>query len=85
MNPKIRKAARDIERAERKAAEIAAELKQLKTAKAKLEDEEVAKRVRAVASRSRRSIDDVLAGIESGIEPRGKAHEVPGSGESEVG
>lgn len=60
MNPRIRKVRRDIERAERKAAELAAELKRLKHEKSKLEDAEIARRVRAAAAEAGADIDAVL-------------------------
>ena len=59
MNPKVRKARRDIERAEKKAAELAAELKRLRESKRKLEDEEIVKRVRA-AAKDGDDIDEIL-------------------------
>lgn len=63
MNPKVRKARRDIERAEKKAAELAAELKRLRESKRKLEDEEIVKRVRA-AAKDGDDIDEILDSLE---------------------
>ena len=63
MNPKVRKARRDIERAEKKAAELAAELKRLRESKRKLEDEEIVRRVRA-AAKDGDDIDEILDSLE---------------------
>ena len=63
MNPKVRKARRDIERAEKKAAELAAELKRLRESKRKLEDEEIVRRVRA-AAKDGGEIDEILDSLE---------------------
>lgn len=65
MNPKVRKATRDVERAERKLAELTAELKQLRSEKAKLEDQEIVRRVRAASAKSGDGIDEVLERLES--------------------
>ena len=68
MNPKVRKATRDVERAERKLAELTAELKQLRSEKAKLEDQEIVRRVRAASAKSGGGIDEVLVRLESATE-----------------
>ena len=68
MNPKVRKATRDVERAERKLAELTAELKQLRSEKAKLEDQEIVRRVRTASAKSGDGIEEVLAHLESAKE-----------------
>lgn len=60
MNPKIRKVRRDIERAERKIAELTAGLEKLKSDRLEMEDAEIARRVRAAAAEEGAEIDAVL-------------------------
>ena len=69
MNPKVTKARRDVERAERKLAELTAELKELKAAKAKIEDADIVKRIRSTSAKSGMGIDEILSLLESGIAP----------------
>lgn len=84
MNQKVRKAQRDVERAERKLAEIAAELKQLKSDRTKHENDEIVKRVRSVSARTGAPIDEVLAQLEAAAGPAAPAHDIEDK-ESEAG
>lgn len=83
MNSKVIKARRDVERAERKLAELTAELKQLKSDRTKLEDAEIVKRVRSFSAKSGLGVEEALALLEAASEPASPASET-GEEESEV-
>lgn len=85
MNPKVRKARRDVERAEKKAAELAAEIKKLKYERQKLEDAEIARRVRSAAARDGADIDAVLDELLPEAGAARTAPTKPGSGVSADG
>lgn len=69
MNPKVTKARRDVERAERKLAELTAELKELKAARTKIEDADIVKRIRSASGKSDMDIEEILSLLESGTAP----------------
>lgn len=64
MNQKVIKARRDVERAERKLAELQAELRQLRSDRAKQEDAEIVRRIRGYSAKSGMGIDEILAMLE---------------------
>lgn len=74
MNPKVTKARRDVERAERKLAELTAELKELRAARTKIEDAEAVKRIRSASAKSGLDIEEILSLLESGSAPDTAAH-----------
>ena len=84
MNQKVIKARRDVERAERKLAELQAELKQLRSDRTKHEDAEIVRRIRAASAKSGLGIDELLAMLEPAPGTARTAQDANDDEESEV-